>query len=347
MINRRTTLIMLTLILALTGIVPAAASPRQQGLTDDQIATLNSLQQINDYPLYTMHYVGDYADPVEALEASAFDIETESPGWACSLFAALADEHDRLFGRNFDWQHSPALVLFTDPTNGYASVSLVDLEYFGFEGQAAQGIADLPLDERAALLDTPLAPFDGMNERGLAIGMAAVNGTTMPRREGHPLIGSIGIIRAVLDRAATVDEALAIFEHYDIEVEGGVPIHYLIADARGQAALVEFYRGEKIVTRSTQPWHVATNFICAAEKNTKGQCWRYDRITAALEDSGGVLSTADAMTLLSQVAQGSSTQWSVVYGLNMGAVQIATGSAYDQVEAFTLDMAGDDGQNRP
>lgn len=339
MIKRRTTAIIFTLILILIGIVPAAASPHRDGLTEDQIATLNSLQQINDYPLYTMRYVGDYADPVEALAASTMDQGVDgAPAWACSLFAALADENARLFGRNFDWQHSPALVLYADPTGGYASVSLVDLEYFGFAGPTAQGIADLPLEERAALLDTPLVPFDGMNERGLAIGMAAVNGTTMPRREGHPLIGSIGIIRAVLDRAATVDEALAIFEEYDIEVEGGVPIHYLIADANGQAALVEFYQGQKIVTRNMQPWHVATNFICAAEKTTKGQCWRYDRITVALEDSGGVLSPADAMTLLSQVAQGDSTQWSVVYGLNTGAIQIATGSAYDQIEAFTLDM---------
>ena len=34
-----------------------------------------------------------------------------------------------VYGRNFDWQYSPALLLFTNPPDGYASVSMVDIEY--------------------------------------------------------------------------------------------------------------------------------------------------------------------------------------------------------------------------
>jgi len=36
--------------------------------------------------------------------------------WACSLFAGLGDVEQRLYGRNFDWDHSPAVLLFTAGT---------------------------------------------------------------------------------------------------------------------------------------------------------------------------------------------------------------------------------------
>ena len=56
------------------------------------------------------------------------------PPGRCSLFAALGDPENRLFGRNFDWRYSPALLLFTDRPagGGYASVSMVDIAYLGF-----------------------------------------------------------------------------------------------------------------------------------------------------------------------------------------------------------------------
>jgi len=108
---------------------PATLAPSATHITptlDAETATLASLEQIDDYPLYTMRYVGDYP--------RTFPEVSELPGrwgaaWACSLFAALGDPDNRLYGRNFDWQYSPALLLFTDPPDGYASVSMVDLAY--------------------------------------------------------------------------------------------------------------------------------------------------------------------------------------------------------------------------
>ena len=64
-----------------------------------------------------------------------------------------------LYGRNFDWQYSPALLLFTDPPDGYASVSMVDIAYLGFDGKKAGTVTDLSLTERARLLFAPSWPF--------------------------------------------------------------------------------------------------------------------------------------------------------------------------------------------
>jgi len=165
----------------------------------------------------------------------------------------------------------------------------------------------------------------------LAIAMAAVDPTDMPVEAGRETSDSSGIIRAVLDRAAPVAEARVIFTHYNIQIEGGPPLHYLIADAAGQAVLIEFYRGEMVVTPNEKPWLIATNFICASFKDTSGQCWRYDTITEALEASSGRLTAGETMDLLAEVAQASSTQWSVVYNLTTGEIQVATGRDYDAV----------------
>ena len=43
-----------------------------------------------------------------------------------------------LLGRNFDWYEHPALILFTDPPDGYASVSMVDISYLGVKGDIEQ-----------------------------------------------------------------------------------------------------------------------------------------------------------------------------------------------------------------
>jgi len=51
---------------------------------------------------------------------------------------------------------------------------MVDIAYLGFEGQAAYGLTERPLDELAPLLSAPYLPFDGMNDQGLVVGMAAV-----------------------------------------------------------------------------------------------------------------------------------------------------------------------------
>lgn len=326
--RRRWLILLMISIVATMGALGGEARRRQDDLTEEQIQTLNSLEQINDHPLYIMHYYGDYPDPAAE---GAWRYSAELPAWACSLVAALGDENNRVYGRNFDWDHSPALLLYTEPSEGYASVSMVDLAYFGFQGEDAIGIADLPLEKRRALLDAPLLPFDGMNERGLAIAMAAVEPSDMPVEAGRETMDSIGIIRAVLDRAATVDEALEIFNQYNIQIEGGPPLHYLIADAAGQAVLIEFYQGEMVVTPNEKPWLIATNFICAAVKDTSGQCWRYDTITEALEASGGRLTAGETMDLLADVSQPGSTQWSVVYNLTTGEVQVATGRDYEAV----------------
>lgn len=320
---------------------PATGSG-QGGLSAAQVATLSSLEKVDGYPLYTMRYAGDYLLETGRLPA------VERPGpilpWACSLIATLASDQGQVYGRNFDWQFSPALLLFTNPPGGYASVSMVDIAYLGFEGSQASALIDLPLAERASLLEAPQLPFDGMNEHGLAVGMAAVPPGGMAADPARPTLGSLGIMRHILDHARTVDEAIEVFQEYNVAWNGGPPLHYLLSDRSGRAVLVEFYRGEMVLLPNEQPWHLATNFLRSAVgsapgESAAGKCWRYDLIEDALSRAGGYLSSEEALDLLAQVAQ-PNTQWSVVYGQRSGEIVVAMGQKYGEPHTFRLPLAG-------
>jgi hypothetical protein len=324
-------------------------------LTPDEVATLGSLERVDEYPLYTMRYYGSYPRPglpsnppvsfyaVPIQEASGGLLEparasTAGPAsqWACSLFAALGDAGSRLYGRNFDWKRSPALLLFTDPPDGYASVSMVDIAYLGFGGDDAPPAADLPLGERRALRAAPYLPFDGMNEQGLAVGMAAVPAGSMRPDPSKETIGSLEVIREMLDHAGNVDEATGILARYNVDMEGGPPLHYMLADRTGRAVVVEFYRGEMKVFPNEHPWHQATNFLLAVPRSSPiAQCGRYDEMDRQLATTQGEMSAAQALDLLARVAQ-PHTQWSVVYQMSTGEIQVVMGRQYGAPYSFSL-----------
>jgi len=311
------------------------------GLTQAERDTLNSLQKVDDHPLYVMQYKGPHrqtafnAPGANELLRSNFEFENPTPLWACSLFTALADPQGGVYGRNFDWAFSPAILLFTDPPDGYASVSMVDLAYF-FDAPAVTQLMDLDLNDLSPLLNTPSMPFDGMNEKGLVIGMAAVPESPSPSDPNNKSVGSLGVIRMILDHAASVEEALTIMRSVNILWHGGPQLHYLIADASGEAALVEFVAGEMIVLYNTTPWHQATNFLLSnTNSSADGLCHRYDVLSERLEDEQGNLSREEAMALLENVSQ-SSTQWSVVYQLHTGQISLAMGRHYSEIHTFQL-----------
>jgi len=329
--------------------VPPAPTPteavRADGLSAAEAATLGSLEQVDGHPLYTMRYYGPYEqrraavgaarEPLVARPASA------PPAWACSLFAAMGDPDSMLYGRNFDWEPSPAVLLFTQPPGGYASVSMVDIAYLGFTGAAAGDLLELPLVERQALLDAPFLPFDGMNERGLVVGMAAVPPGDVPPDPTKKTVGSLGVIREMLDRASNVEQAVEILRSYNIDFSDGPALHYLVADPSGRALLVEFYGGEMFVIPNEAPYHLATNFLrTAAGESAAGECWRYDMLDNRLAQAAGRMAPRDALGLLDAVSQ-DNTQWSIVYGISTAEIRVAMGHKYDAVHTFQLDAAGD------
>jgi hypothetical protein len=145
------------------------------------------------------------------------------------------------------------------------------------------------------------------------------------------------VIRLMLDQARYVEEAVTILQTYNIDWGNGPAIHYLIADAAGKAVLAEFYQGRLVLTANESNWHLATNFIRASVGiSPEGICSRYDTIYQKLSQTDGQLSEQQAIGLLSNVSQGN-TQWSVVYGLNTGVVNVVMGRQFDKIHTFKLE----------
>jgi hypothetical protein len=334
------TCILTFLLLLLIGCSPSSATPtitptateNVAGLSDEAIITLRSLEKVDKHPLFVMHYAGGY----DQYRQTSLIEKNIDQSWACSLFASLGDPDQMLYGRNFDWGGVPALLLFTDPPDGYASVSMVNIDYTTLDVTAARHPTELPLKDRQFLLFAPLVPIDGMNEYGLTVAMAAVTSSTAGSDPNKPTIGSLAIIREILDHARTVDDAIAIMRGYNIDFTGGPSIHYLIADRNGEAVLVEYYQGEMVTFTNEDPWHIATNYLrCLAGD---GGCSRFNTISERLIETGGKLDPTNAMELLSAVSQ-PHTDWSIVYGMTSGEVNIVMGTHYETIHNYHLDLA--------
>ncbi|WP_433260450.1 carcinine hydrolase/isopenicillin-N N-acyltransferase family protein [Actinosynnema sp. CS-041913] len=147
------------------------------------------------------------------------------------------------------------------------------------------------------------------------VGMAALDRARAEPRPGRPAVGSVGVLRLVLDRARTVDEAVALLGGHYVDFGGGPGLHYLVADANGASAVVEFLDGKLRVTPrpSGDHWQAMENFpLAAVAEQARSDHDRYRAVASRLTGVDGRLSADDAFALLAEVAQ-PHTQWSAVY----------------------------------
>jgi choloylglycine hydrolase len=219
---------------------------------------------------------------------------------------------------------------------------MVDISYLGYPARSASWA------DRSGLLDAPYWPFDGMNERGLAVGMMAVPHARDAAEPGRPTIGSLQAIRLLLDHAANVDEAIALLRRYTISFEGGPPLHYLVADATGHSAVIEYIAGNMVVLYREHPWQVATNFLISVDSPSRANapCWRYNRAFSSLAQADGSLTCAQAMSVLAEVSQ-RNTMWSVVYDLTNLRVNVTAGQKYGRIHTFRLGARRNTNWGRP
>jgi hypothetical protein len=330
--------LMLLFFISLPGCKGGSPTGPDQALIDEE-RTLNSLKRMNDYPFYTMIYYGDYGfgeylntgtmPPFFALSSAVRE------KIACSCFAAMGSDSCRLFGRNFDGTNHIALLLFSHPPDGYASVSMVHMDYLGYSAN------NTPDEEnnREQLLRAPYFPMDGINEKGVAIGVMGVEKAEPPYTEGRVTLYTPFLIRLVLDYASNLEEAIDLMNDYNISFEYGNPDHLLIADSGGHSAIIEFLDNEIKIIYNNEPWQVSTNFnVYGTQAPDNVNCWRYNTAYNALNDKQGNIVDIEAMDILSRVAQGPPyyTMWSIVYNLKTLEMDLVFDRKYSEVFRFKL-----------
>lgn len=310
----------------------------------NKIRTIYSMYKVDKYPLYYMKYYGDYtmdySVPDSHRKSSKSDTEANENALMCSCFLARNENGDPIFCRNLDVtlaQH-PISLLLTDAPGKNASLSTVDLFFLGYSWK------DLPdrslLGNR--LLVAPRITIDGVNEYGLAVAILTVPIAEPPYDPEKPSTDEVGMMRILLDYTKTVDEAIEKINEYNILFYQG-DAHFMIADASGDSAVIEFVDGETVVHRESTDWQVCTNFVLSQEKGDRMGIVRYETAVERIEENDGVLSEEEAMHLLSDISQ-PGTVWSVIYNLKTGETEIIMGRKYTQSHFFDLEMQGEESQ---
>lgn len=318
-------------------------------LFQGELRTLMTVEKQREYPLYTMNYLGDYGFDKYLAEGSASDAELIAfvtrtllkgiplpfsiPDLGCSTFNAVTPEGEAIFGRNFDLSYSPALLVRTQPKNGYASLSMVNMGFLGYgEGKLPDSLLSSFI-----LLAAPYAPLDGVNEKGVSIGVLLIPTEPTAQETGKTPISTTAAVRLVLDKAASVDEAIDLLSRYDMHASAGSSYHFQIADAQGHSAVVEFEGDVMSVVRADTPYQACTNFLQTPAYYGQGKgLERYDLLVQTLAEKGGVLTMEEGMALLSAVSQpfedvtsDSDTQWSVMYNNATGEAVVCAGRDYE------------------
>lgn len=332
----------------------------------EELNTIKKIEKVNDHPFYIMEYAKDY-DFDEFLTVGASDeqelvdfiigkifkglpIKINVADYACSTFNAVTQDGEYLFARNFDWGFSPSMLVWTAPKNGYKSVSMVNLGFLSYD----ETYLPDKFFNRFLTLAAPYVPLDGMNEKGLAIGVLQLMAEPTKQVTDKIDITTTAMIRLVLDKAATVEEAIALFENYDMNDSVGGCYHYQITDATGASVVIEYVNHEMVVIypennpANVVNYQIAANFFLAEgveDEEGFGQD-RYAIIEEALGQTNGVASPIGAMGILQAARLENlvwedgwidNTEWSAVYDLTNLAVYICIGMNYGVVYKFELD----------
>jgi hypothetical protein len=303
----------------------------------DSLRTLSSLKREGD--LFMITYYGNYAAWIEELNNRIilYGISSVIPGGSsqpeCSIYSALGDPARPLFGRNLDnYTRRSVLIGYYSPPGGYASIALTSMSDMGFGPNNDPTL--LPIESRLLLLNSPLFPADGINERGVSVALASVPAATIVRDESKDLVCISYLQRKILDQAATLDEALAIVSDHDAFDQNNQTIshHLLIADASGRSAVTEYVDGQWRILMNDQPWQIATNsrLYNRTEQSVRNICWRYRRADNYLGNANGVVTWQEGMTLLDSMSQ-NTTQWSAVYDLVGREISIALHRNYSDI----------------
>ena len=323
-------------------------------LSANEKKTLASVRKLDEHPLLQLTYYGDYhfddflkqgAQNDKELEAflnkrlfKTYPINLDFKLGGCTVFVARNELDEILFCRNFDFVYTPVLQLFTSPSQGYKSVSTTALKFYGYtENFLFTGINK----DNIHLLGSPYIPCDGMNEKGLAIGFLYIPEIDYKKDDTKITLNSTTMIRVILDKASTVKEAIELIKQYNVYFSADILCHYLLADASGDSALVEYWNGGVQVLTTHDNYQIATNYIACKPLNYEEDWFEIERartVENSILESGGHLTNQQAIDLSVNVGgyiDGTDIlQWTVIYNLTRKTGKIFARRNIDNIINF-------------
>lgn len=321
------------------------------GIFFNEVNAFFSFKKQDDY-IYSIIYKNDYFFD-EFLQTGAktdselkdfiikkllhgLPIDFTLPDYGCSSFVATTENGDQTFARNLDIDFAPIMVVKTKPKNAYSSISMVNLSALGF----SLDYQPTSILDKLLCLATPYIPFDGMNEKGVAICVNMVNGSAICQDTDKIDITTTTLIRLVLDYADSTKKAVELIKEYDLFDSTGGPYHFLISDKSGDSVVVEYYNNEIQVIENQK---ILTNHAVNKFEDTTSTFLetfeRYNAIKKTLDFNNGTLTTEQSQNLLSEVAlswENGGTLYSAIYNLNKSELQFVFKNQTEKPYKFSL-----------
>ena len=245
--------------------------------------------------------------------------------FACSTFL-LSKDGKHVFGRNYDWVTGNGLMIVN--ARGVMKTSFVSGKEVSMSWTSRFG--SITFNQFGKEF-----PHGGMNEKGLVIELMWLSETNYPDPDQRPALSELQWIQYQLDNHSTIQEVIDSDKELRISRAGAAPIHFLIADASGKAATIEFINGKMTVHTGDQlPLPVLTNTVysdAAQQYKTtieakdgsgfKGNSMQRFATACNLVKQFNTTSNNTppvdyAFGVLQKVSQPGFTRWSIVYDIN-------------------------------
>lgn len=240
--------------------------------------------------------------------------------FACSTFL-LSKNGRHIFGRNYDWVSG----------NGMMMVNARGVAKSSFGQDAGKGLAWVATYGSITFNQFGKEfPHGGMNEKGLVVELMWLNETVYPEADKRAALNELQWIQYQLDNCSTIDEVIATDQKLRIDRADAAPLHYLVADATGHAATIEFIKGKMVVHQGkdlSYPVLTNTRYDEAVKevKDTKKQgnfdnsVERFATACSMVNQYQATNSNQDPIdygfTILNKIAQPGYTKWSIVYDI--------------------------------
>jgi choloylglycine hydrolase len=192
---------------------------------------------------------------------SALAMAAVTVGIADACTRVLWNDNDFavMFGRTMDWPESTQPILTVFPRGMVRDGGMAGPEVVVAENPAKW------TSKYGSLVTTiyGIGSADGMNEKGLAAHLLYLNATDFgPRDPSKPGVQAGLWAQYMLDNAATVEEALTLFEGIDVVMVSAhghdSNVHLAMEDATGDSAIIEFIDGKPVIHHGRQ-YTIMTN----------------------------------------------------------------------------------------
>lgn len=244
---------------------------------------------------------------------------------ACTTFSFSDKSGHRVFGRNYDFPIA----------SGHIQINFRDMCKTAFIQPPEKPLSWV--SEYGSISFNQAGrefPYGGMNEAGLVIEQMWLQETDYPDDDQRFGLSMLQWIQYQLDCSSSVQEVIDSDGMVRISYTSTAPLHFLVSDAFGDAATIEYLDGEMTIHHNqTLPHPVLAN--CTYDHSleykrnleqmedihynewTVNSSGRFAKAASLIEEYTEENEIVDySFDILKEVAQGDFTQWSIVYDIS-------------------------------